>query len=66
MAQVVLLMAFQANQVGLNTLSRNGPLPSGMVGMRQTAAVGCQPVRQPVIRLMQRKRQTLRMRDFDA
>jgi hypothetical protein len=65
MAQVILLMAFQANQVGL-TVRRNGPLPVMDGQDAPAAAVGCQPVRQPVIRLMQRKRQTLGMRDVDT
>ena len=53
MAQVILLMAFQTNQVGLKGgQPKRATANHRMVGMRQTATVGCQPVRQPVVRLM--------------
>ena len=53
MTQVVLLMAFQAYQVGLKEGQPEGTTADDRaIGMRQTATVGCQPVRQPVVRLM--------------
>jgi hypothetical protein len=40
MAQVILLMAFQTNQVGLKAQAKRAAANRRMVGMRQTAAVG--------------------------
>ena len=67
MAKVILLVAFQTHQFRLkNAQSKGTAAHHGVIGMRQTATVGCQPVRQPVVRLMENKRQALRMRGFDT
>ncbi|MNP63326.1 hypothetical protein D3C76_1587090 [compost metagenome] len=67
MAEVILLMALEAHQIRLkHRETKRTAADQGKIGMHQTTAIACQTMRQPIIRLMQHKGQTLRMRHFNV
>lgn len=65
--QMIARMILQPHQFRAEQLQAKRPAADRwFIGMRQYTAVAGKAEREPVIRAMQRNRQTLRMRDIDA